>query len=188
MHHITYACMMSAHGLTHALEFGVAGGDSIRRMRAALPRAVEVHGFDTFTGLPEDWRDANGELIGVCERGFFSTNGVVPDIPGVTFHVGLFADTIPAYRPDAHFIGVLHVDCDLYSSTVTVLHGLNDFIVPGTLIVFDEWCYDHNPRNNDHEQRAFLEWAWAFGRQYELVSFASGELYADERQIVRITR
>jgi hypothetical protein len=188
MYHIEYACTIRSPELTHALEFGVAGGNSIRRMRASLPPDIEIHGFDSFAGLPEDWRDARGALIGVCSRGFFSTCGVVPDIPGVTFHEGLFTATIPVYRRNAYPISVLHIDCDLYSSTATVLRGLSDVIVPDTLIVFDEWCYDHDPRNDDHEQRAFREWAYWCDRTYELVSFTSDAPYADERQIVRITR
>lgn len=38
-------------------EFGVGSGRSIRMMQELLPLNVEIHGFDTFTGLPTAWGD-----------------------------------------------------------------------------------------------------------------------------------
>jgi hypothetical protein len=184
MRHLEYACALRPTWTAHALEFGVYTGDSVRRMRACLPDDVEVFGFDSFQGLPEDWRDAHGRLAGVCARGFFSTGGAVPDVPGVTFLAGWFEDTIPKYKTQAQPIGLLHVDCDLYSSTRTVLHGIGHLLVPGSIVVFDEWIYNHDPRCDDHEQRAFYEWADRYDRGFELIPFA-GE--TDEQQIVRIT-
>ena len=34
----------------------------------------------------------------------------------------------------------IHIDCDLYSSTKTVLTLLAPAIRTGTVLVFDEWC------------------------------------------------
>lgn len=185
MRHLERACALRHDDLTHALEFGVYTGGSIELMRRALPQTVEVFGFDSFRGLPTDWRDAEGVLVGACESGFFSTDGVAPDIPGVTFFVGWFADTLQDYLPKGRPIGVLHVDCDLYTSTVTVLYGLDHLIVRDTIIVFDEWIYRHDARYDDHEQRAFYEWVAARDRDYELIEFDG---VTDEQQIVRITR
>jgi hypothetical protein len=183
--HLEYACTLRDETLTHALEFGVYHGDSIRLMRACLSPSVEVFGFDSFQGLPEDWRDARGAQVGICVRGFFSTGGVVPNVPGVTFLPGLFTDTLGEYLQVAQPIGVLHVDCDLYSSTRDVLAAIGHVIVPGTIIVFDEWIYSHDVSCNDHEQRAFREWVAQHGREFELVPFSGP---TDEQQIVRITR
>lgn len=183
--HLEYACTLRDERLTHALEFGVYRGDSIRRLRDCTPPTVEVFGFDSFQGLPEDWLDASGELVGVCARGFFSTDGAVPLVPGVTFYIGQFTDTIREYLSIAQPIGLLHVDCDLYSSTLTVLRGVGHLLVPGSIVVFDEWVYNHDPSCDDHEQRAFYEWAAHDGCSFELVPF-NGE--TDEQQIVRILR
>ena len=52
-------------------------------------------------------------------------------------------------------LSLVHIDCDLYSSTKTIFANLKDRIVPGTVIVFDEyWNY---PGWRDHEFRAFEE-------------------------------
>lgn len=75
----------------------------------------------------------------------------------------MFADTIPAFlKPGLRTISLLHIDCDLYSSTKTVL----DLVMPyvrcqppsswhGLCIVFDEW---HGYEGcEQHEQRAWWE-------------------------------
>lgn len=112
-----------------------------------------------------------------------STNGVIPNINNVTFYKGWFIDTIPVYKKCAESIALLHIDCDLYSSTIDVLYNLNDYIVPGTIIVFDEWYYNHRdiPENRLHEQKAFLEWAKEFDIKYE-----EYPLIEDERKIIKI--
>ena len=164
MHHIEYACTLVDWDLRHALEFGVGSGRTINMIRGCLPGA-DIFGFDSFEGLPEDWRDAAGNIVGGQAKGAFSTGGVIPNITGVRFFKGLFEDTIQEYLGIGERIALLHIDCDLYSSTQVVLRELNDLIVPGTIILFDEWCYLNDPRNNDHEQRAFNEWAFHNGRR-----------------------
>jgi hypothetical protein len=76
--------------------------------------------------------------------------------PNVTLHKGWFDQTLPdfvANHPGP--IAFLHVDCDLYSSTKTIFQFLGDRIVPGTVILFDE--YFNYPGWRDHEHRAFTE-------------------------------
>jgi hypothetical protein len=52
---------------------------------------------------------------------------------------GWFNQTIgPWMNDNPGAISFLHIDCDLYSSTLDILTLLNDRIVPGTVIVFDE--------------------------------------------------
>ena len=37
---------------------------------------------------------------------------------------------------------VIYIDCDLYTSTVSVLNFIKHFLQPGTIIVFDDWnCF-----------------------------------------------
>lgn len=139
-------------GLGHLLEFGVRTGGTVRLIRRSFPEPYEVFGFDTFTGLPHWW---GGTDKG---PGYFGMGGEVPDVPGVKMFVGRFCDTIPQYLQDARPIALLHVDGDTYCSAVEVLWGLNDYIVTGTVIVFDEWVYGHDARNVDGERKACLEW------------------------------
>jgi hypothetical protein len=61
-------------------------------------------------------------------------------------------------------IGLIHIDSDLYSSARTILFGLNERIVPGTVLVFDElylgWDDVKAKYANwqAHEWRALQEW------------------------------
>lgn len=163
--------------LTHVLEFGVYRGGTVRELRNNLPEKYKIFGFDSFEGLPEHWSGTS------TKPKDFSTGGVIPDIPGVTFYKGWFEDTILDYLPVAEPFALLHVDCDLYSSTVTVLHSLNNFIVPGTIVVFDEWYYNHKDieQNRQHEQKAFYEWVEKYNRDFQLY-----KKLEDERQLVII--
>jgi hypothetical protein len=148
------------------LEFGVLGGESLRILSAELG-AHSVHGFDSFEGLPADWKYDT-------PAGSFSNSGAVPpDLPdGVVLHVGDFTETIESYRRQhTDQLAFLHVDCDLYESARTVLFGLADRMRPGTVVVFDEFL--NYPSWQDHEYRAFTEFVAAFGVTFEYIAFAS---------------
>ena len=146
------------------LEFGVEKGASTRQLAAITSRPI--HGFDSFQGLPEDW-------AGTEERkGKFSTNGQLPNVPGsVTLHPGWFDDTIPKFKErhpgPAAFV---HVDGDLYSSARSVLWGLADRFVPGTVLLFDE--YFNYPNWQQHEFRAFQEFVDTFQVEYRYLGFS----------------
>lgn len=134
------------------LEFGVWNGDSIRRIAKQVKGPV--HGFDSFRGLPEKWIDG-------YEEGMFSRDGILPDVPGnVKLHVGWFEDTLSVFvRSHSGPVAFVNIDSDLYSSAATVLHELGDRIVPGTVILFDdyfnfpEWQFGEFRAWNEHVHR-----------------------------------
>jgi hypothetical protein len=163
---------------THVLEFGVYKGSTIKQLRDDLDAKYEIFGFDSFEGLPEDWEGTP------LKQGFFSTEGTIPNIENVFFYKGWFNATIPQYK-EAHAksIALLHVDCDLYSSTVDILYGLNDYIQSGTIIVFDEWYYNHHDieQNRQHEQKAFFEWIKSRNQKYIVYPE-----FEQERKIIKL--
>jgi len=71
--------------------------------------------FDSFEGLPEDWRHGKGS-------GHFRT-GEPPRINDsrVSFQVGWFDNTLPRSTVPDHGQPIINVDSDLYSSARTVL-------------------------------------------------------------------
>jgi len=165
----------------HVLEFGVCTGTTLRTIRDNLGSRFKVYGFDSFEGLPEDWPGT------VCRKGEFAAEQ--PDIAGVEFFQGWFKDTIHDYVKQAEPIALLHLDCDLYSSTKDVLWPLNPFILPGTIIVCDEWIYKltSGGYGDDQEQKAVSEWASTFGRHLEHIPFSDLEpLHGNERRIFRV--
>ena len=124
------------------LEFGVHHGDSIHYWASKLRNpATQLHGFDSFEGLPEAW--------GPYDRGYFDTRGNTPEAkdPRVSFYKGWFEDTLPRYNPPAHEVLVVLLDADLYSSTAYVLSRIRPWIRPGTFICLDDMAYvEHTPR------------------------------------------
>ena len=167
----TLAALAGTHrGDGHVLEFGVFRGRSIAVLAAAFP-AHRVHGFDTFTGLPQDWRRGPGD---VYPTGHFGLERLPDVADNVRLWPGEFATSLPAWRA-AHPgpVGFVHVDCDLHASTRTVLDLLDDRIVPGTVLVFDELCdwTDSGvyPAWRDGEWRALDEWLKRTGRNFRVV-------------------
>ena len=69
------------------------------------------------------------------------------------FISGWFEDTLPSFPKRT--VAFMHVDSDVYSSAKTILDNFKDYIVPGTVIVFDE--YFNYPTYKDHEVKAFRE-------------------------------
>lgn len=140
------------------LEFGVAKGASMRYWSDLLTNPhSQLHGFDTFEGLPEEWR--------VADKGAYSAGGRVPACtdPRVRFYKGLFQETLPAYCLPQHEKLIINIDCDLYSSAKFVLTSLSEYIQSGTFIYFDEFS---DPRN---ELRAFQEYLDTSKKRFALI-------------------
>ena len=144
------------------LEFGVHRGDSIRFLAGLTERTV--HGFDSFEGLPEGWR--------TLPAGSYTTRGDLPEVPdNVALHAGWFEDTLPGFvAENGGPVAFMNVDCDLYSSTVTVFDNLAERIVPGTVIVFDEYLC--NPTWREDEYKAFQELVTARSLSYDYLLFS----------------
>jgi len=120
------------------LEFGVRGGASMRQMAQRFRHPdTRFVGFDSFEGLPEQW--------GRYEKGHFSTGGKVPQSADkrMIFVKGWFQNTVPEYLA-AHPVSgpvLVHLDADLYSSTLflltTLWHHVLDYHV-----VWDDFAHD----------------------------------------------
>jgi tetratricopeptide (TPR) repeat protein len=144
------------------LEFGVRFGTSIRQIAALANQ--QVHGFDSFEGLPEVWHHE--------PKGSYTTKGVIPAVPGnATLHVGWFEDTLPRFLADnSGPVRFINIDCDIYSSTVTILEHLAPRMVAGSVMVFDE--YIGNERWREDEYKAFQEAVARYGWTYEYLCFS----------------
>jgi len=149
----------------HYLEFGVYTGGTIRFIASRLSKRV-IHGFDSFEGLPEAWGGFN------LGRSTFDVRGKLPRVPdNVRLHRGWFEDSLPPWLKDnSGSVAFLHIDCDLYSSTQTIFNLLSDRLVPGTVILFDE--YFNFPNWENHEFKAFKEFAAKRAVKYTYLGFA----------------
>src|SRR5271165_3537305 len=147
------------------LEFGVWEGATLKKWCElnSNPQS-SFYGFDTFEGLPEDW-NANHP------KGAFHVQGKMPEIGDARARCvkGLFQESLPGFlktfRNDRRL--VVHIDSDLYSSALYCLAKLNDFLAPGSLVLFDEF------RELEDEFSAFWDYTRAFYRQWEGLGFAT---------------
>lgn len=140
------------------LEFGVYKGESFRFFAAALTNpGSRLIGFDSFEGLPEDW--------GHRPAGSYSASGVPPDMddPRVLFKAGWFQQTLPQeeFNATTYDAVLVHMDADLYSSSLFVLSELwrkfNNIHV-----IFDEFVGD--------ETRALFNFTQAFPCEVEFIA------------------
>ena len=156
------SALTSAPSSGLVLEFGVYHGLSLRQLARRV--TGPVHGFDSFEGLPEAWKA--GE-----PAGSYSAAGRLPGMPPqVVLHPGWFKDTLPAFVAEqTEKVRLVHIDCDLYSSTRTILNEMYPLLQAGSILVFDEFLgypgYEH------HEFRAWHEFAKKFGLAYEYTGF-----------------
>ena len=143
------------------LEFGVLFGLSINHI--AQRCAAPVYGFDSFEGLPEAW--------GHNPAGAYSAKGELPEVEkNVTLFKGWFEDTLPNFishhRDPIRF---MNIDCDIYSSTRTVMTAFASQISAGAVLVFDEYLCTAQWREDEY--RAFQEAVEENGWRYEYLAF-----------------
>ncbi len=142
-------------------EFGVSKGISFKWWTSEHKNSSSrFFGFDTFTGLPEDW--------GPLKAGSMSNGNEPPKIDGTrhSFYQGVFQDTLykflDTYEPGKKRI--LLMDADLYSSTLFVLTSISRYLKSGDIIIFDEFNVPL------HEFKAFYDWSTTFYINYEVIA------------------
>jgi hypothetical protein len=145
------------------LEFGVMRGDTFFIWSECNTNpASRLVGFDTFTGLPEDW--------GSVKKGSFSAGGKIPDIKDTRaeFCVGLIQDTLPEFtkRLDKTKRKVIHIDVDLYNASLITLIHLQPFMQRGDIIIFDDFF---TLTKADHEFKSFLDFLSLYKTPYKPV-------------------
>ncbi len=148
-------------------EFGCHSG---RTFSAALSSSkylgldLKAFAFDSFEGLP----NTNKYQDGIFKKGTFYTG--MNDFKNIVFkktgiklnnnqlikgyYENSLNKSLKNKLPDK--VGFVHIDVDLYSSTKTVLEFIKDFLVEGTVILFDDW-YCFPPGKNLGEKRAVKE-------------------------------
>lgn len=135
-----YQYVLGSRGLTNSpieyFEFGVAQGHSFRWwVKANTNKDSRFYGFDTFEGLPESW--------GLFKKG--DMDAIIPDIDDnrVAFYKGLFQQTFYPFTKSHDLkndrIKVIHLDADLFSSTLFILTSIAPYLKKGDILLFDEF-------------------------------------------------
>lgn len=164
------------------IEFGVYTGRSLALLsyyheinkKSIHPINFErkIVGFDSFTGLS----DSNNHPR--WKKGMFSINhsyhpmlNIGDDVSSKVIYelfkecklsepyieTGKFSDTLPnTINSKYNKAALIHIDCDLYDSTKTVLSEIELILQEGTVLLFDDW-FNFKANKNKGEQKAFYE-------------------------------
>jgi len=167
-------------------EFGVSSGTSTKKILQYLPAGVTLHLFDSFEGLPEDWKISGNRTLMDNKKGKYRVDEIPDFGDGTKLWIGMFKNTVPNFSRFNTKLSFIHIDCDLYSSTRDVLFNINNCIVPGTIICFDEFCgYDvFGGGWMDHEYRALQEFVTEFNRSFEYLGIGNAKRPSGIKSVV----
>ncbi len=172
--HLKFVHILEAINYTHVAELPSVyfefGCHSARTFSAAVRATrylrindAQFFAFDSFQGLPE----TNHVDDGYFKSGTFATGAdefvrLVYGLSGLRLGQkniikGFYEQSLtPELQAQMPKVGVIHIDVDLYSSTVEVLRFIKPLMVIGTVLLFDDWfCFP--PGTNKGEARALKE-------------------------------
>jgi len=145
-------------------EFGVWRASSFKYLIKVFKKG---YGFDTFTGLPEEW------VVGhhIQKAGTYTSDGNVPKIKGGEFIVGKFEDTLPVFFSESRPIAsVINFDADLYSSTICALNFSKSVMDKDTILIFDEFIINESWEQD--EFKALNEFCSINHYSYEVIAIS----------------
>lgn len=151
------------------LEFGVASGSSfmtLTRINEIYNKAhyhpaahKKIYGFDSFDGLPapdpeKDLAKTGGQPYASMREGGFKSTTTLPELvrfvhgrPNCFLVKGMFDESLPRFLKTRPHLAcaLIHIDCDIYASTRTVLDALIDRVPVGGILLFDEIFHEEFP-------------------------------------------
>lgn len=125
------------------IELGVWQAASLNYMAGLYPE-YKFYGFDTFEGVNEIWetgvKTVDMKFFKMINQELIDTNTGLPIVQdNITLIKGMFQDTLESWLEEhPGDISFINMDPDIYSATIYALETLNNRIVPGTIIRFDE--------------------------------------------------
>ena len=165
-------------------EFGCHSGRTYSAALLAskfLKFELENFAFDSFEGLPKTSKNEDGYFeTGTFYTGIKDFVKIVKNRTGVLlkddqliqgYYEKSLTDDLVNKLPKS--VGFVHIDVDLYSSTVTVLEFIKKFLVSGTVLLFDDW-YCFPPGKEMGERRALNE----FLRKYPEIELEEWKNYS----------
>lgn len=135
-------CELAAQTPTGAfVEVGVYHGGSAQRLyEVAAKQDRTLHLFDTFQGIPFQGLWDKHE-VGEMNGGLEALERIVLLMPKAKVYVGTFPETFVARSRDLldNRPSFVHADADQYQSTKDICEILYPLLVPGGMILFDDY-------------------------------------------------
>jgi len=128
------------------VEFGSYKGGSGIMMALQLKKLgskKHIHLFDSFEGLPQpDEIQDKGYRKGQFRSNFDKLSAYIKELElsdYITIHKGWFKDTLPHYLSTNTKISLMHVDCDLYTSTMDCFPQVYPYLCEKGAVVLDDF-------------------------------------------------
>ena len=164
------------------IEFGVYSGRSLallsyfhdlyykneNKVNSKFRIDRKIYGLDSFEGLP-DGEDHPRWYTNLFKKNHSSHPVIAKDIVITPEIIEQFFESIELSKPviikgfynqinldNIKKLALVHIDCDLYSSTKEALNLIKDKLCTGTVILFDDW-FNFKADENMGEQKAFNE-------------------------------
>jgi O-methyltransferase len=117
------------------VEVGVyQGGSAAALAQVAREQGRKLYLFDTFAGMPHADPGVDRHMVG--EFADTSVERVRAAIPEAVCIPGVFPQTLPAWVDG---VALAHIDCDQYRSVQESARALAPRMVPGGVMVFDDY-------------------------------------------------
>lgn len=148
------------------------GCHSARTFSAAINAAnflnmnhCDFHAFDSFEGLPITTKED-----GYFEAGTFNTSQADflkiikrrtgKKLTSNNVHKGFYSESLSAeLQKSLPKAGIIHVDVDLYSSTIELFEFMKPLLCDGSVVLFDDWyCFPYGTEGGEGlAMKDFLE-------------------------------
>lgn len=143
------------------VEFGIFSGNTMNRLIKGAEKEgnpfIEVHGLDSFVGLPAETKGVyeNSDWpIGAFnvshDFGLKSVDEAMEFVRGrierkdINFYPGFFSESLTQELGEklVNSISYAHIDVDIYSSSFQVLDFIFTYklLLRGAIIRYDDWC------------------------------------------------
>ena len=161
-------------------EFGCHEANTFRMALNTLgsydkPNKVDkFFAFDSFEGMPEpegiDKQKIWKKNMNVTSVEKFKKI-IHKDLHRTEIIEGYFENSLKNFKTDINQKVVLcYIDCDYYSSTITVLNFLKKFISHGMILAFDDFnCYYADPKRG--QRKAFGEFKDDLEKEFTFIDF-----------------
>lgn len=135
-------------------------GESMRWVLSRLTPDCNLYGFDSFEGLPSEW------YYGIPKGEFKVGDMPSTNANNVRFVKGWFEETLVPFLASTQLNPrlILHMDADLYAPTIYVLRKTRDLLIPGTIVIFDEYWFVKD------EWRALRDFERETGKKFEYIA------------------
>lgn len=149
-------------------EVGVFYGGSAEMLyRIAQLQRRTLHLFDTFTGTPCAVPGLDKHEIGDEFAAPGAEEHIRAQLPEARLYVGVYPETHPKRLPPLAFV---HCDCDQYDSYIAVIDNLWPLVVPGGILLFDDYPYLAGAKRAVEERFAVADLKLCHQRNYVVKS------------------